>query len=51
MYENSQFLNIQLTQISEALTRSKAYRFGDYTANFSGVYVETDINESKLLEV
>ena len=48
IYENNQISNIDLTQISEALTRSKAYRFGDYTANFSGVYVETDINESKL---
>ena len=48
MYENNQFLNIELTQISEALTWSKAYGFGDYTANFTGVNLDTDITESKL---
>ena len=48
MYVNNQFLNIDLRQISEAITWSKAYGFGDYTANFTGVNLDTDITESRL---
>lgn len=48
MYVNNELSNIELTQVSEALTWSRAYGFGDYSESFRGVNLELKITESSL---